>query len=107
MPKKTMVEVRRTERGELEIVSMPGPTVILFPFLIDQFLGLKKQIRVTLQTKSSPEVEQIISAQNSDMGFADFDLIEDHDDVLVNHEVFDFDCMCAIPADDPLAEKSQ
>ena len=85
---------------------MPGPTVILLPYLIDQILGAKKQVRVTLRTKSSPEVEQIISTQNSDMGFADFDLIEDHEDVLVNHEVFDFDCLCAIPADDPLAEKS-
>ncbi len=104
--KKTMIDVRQTERGILEIVSMPGPTVILFPFLIDRFLGLRKQVRVTLKTKTSPEVEQIISAQNSDMGFADFDLIEDHEDVLVNHEVFDFDCFCAIPANDPLVKKS-
>ncbi len=104
--KKTMIDVRQTEKGVLEIVSMPGPTVILFPYLIDQFLGLRKQVRVTLKTKTSPEVEQIISAQNSDMGFADFDLIEDHDGVLVDHEVFDFDCLCAIPVDDPLVEKS-
>lgn len=104
--KKTMADVRRTQRGDLEIVSMPGPAVILLPYLIDQILGSKKRVRVTLKTKSSPEVELIISAQNSDLGFADFDLSKDHEKVLVDHEVFDFDCLCAMSADDPLADNS-
>jgi DNA-binding transcriptional LysR family regulator len=104
--KKTMIDVRQTERGVLKIISMPGPTVVLLPFLIDQFLGIRKQVRVALKTKTSAEVEQIISAQNSDMGFADYDLIADHESVLVDHEIFDFDCMCALPVKDPLAQKT-
>lgn len=103
--KKTMLDVRQAERGEIEIVSMPGPTVILLPYLIDRMLGSNKQVRVNIKSKSSPEVEQMLSAQNSDIGFADYDLIKVHEDVLVNHEVFDFECLCAIPVDDPLAEK--
>ncbi len=103
--KKTMIDVRQTERGELEVISMPGPMVILLPYLIDQILGSRRQVRVTLRGKPSPEVEQMISAQNADIGFADFDLIKDHEHTLVNHEVFDFDCLCAIPADDPLVDK--
>ncbi|MCP4187884.1 MAG: LysR family transcriptional regulator [Gammaproteobacteria bacterium] len=103
--KKTMIDVRQTERGELEIVSMPGPMVILLPYLIDQILGSRRQVRIALKGKPSPEVEQMISAQNSDIGFADFDLIKDHERILVNHEVFDFDCVCAMPVDDPLVDK--
>ena len=104
----TMMAVRRTDLGELEIVSMPGPTVFLLPSLIDQFLGPRKQIRVKLITRTSPEVEQVISVQNSDLGFADFDLLEPSagDNNLVNHEVFDFDCLCAMRADDPLTAKT-
>jgi DNA-binding transcriptional LysR family regulator len=101
----TMTEVRRIERGELEIVSMPGPAVFLLPYLIGQFLGQRKQIRVTLISKSSPEVEQVISVQNSDMGLADYDLLEVKHTDLINHEVFDFDCLCAMRFDDPLTAK--
>ncbi len=102
----TMGAIRRREQGELEIVTMPGPTVFLFPHLISEFLGQRKNVRVTLITKSSPVVEQLVSAQNSDMGFADFDILENYEKDLVTHEIFEFDCLCAMRTDDPLSKRS-
>jgi DNA-binding transcriptional LysR family regulator len=101
---RTMKDIRRLERGSLEIVSMPGPSVFLLPHLIGEFLGARDQIKISLITKSSIEVVQVISAQNSDIGFADYDLISGHLSGLVEHQTFDFDCYCALRFDDPLAK---
>ncbi len=103
---KTMSAVRQSKLGELELASMPGPTIYLLPTVINHFLGERNDIRVRLITRSSPEVEQLVSAQKSEIGFADYHLLEIHDDDLVDYEIFDFECLCAMRADDPLAEKS-
>ncbi len=57
-------------------------------------------------TKSSPVIEQIISAQSSDMGFADYDLIDVYEKSLVTHDIFDFNCLCAMQAGDSLEGES-
>ena len=102
---RTMQGVNKLEEGKLEIVCMPGPSVFLLPNLITRFIGARKNISVSLITKSSPEVEQSVSTQNADIGFADFELIEDPESDLVEFEVLDFECFCAMHIDDPLMSK--
>ena len=102
---KTMQAVRKSKLGRLDIASMPGPTILLLPMAIDRFLGERNDIRVHLITRTSPEVEQLVSAQNVEMGFADYDLLTVYDDDLVNFEIFNFDCLCAMRSDDPLAAR--
>ena len=102
---RTMQGVKKLEEGKLEIVCMPGPSVFLLPNLITRFIGARKNISVSLITKSSPEVEQSVSTQNADIGFADFELIEDPESDLVEFEVLDFECFCAMHIDDPLMSK--
>ena len=101
---RTMKDIRHMERGSLEIVTMPGPSVFLIPHLIGEFLGDRIEVKVSQITKSSDEVAQVISAQNSDVGFADYDLIRDDSSSLVEHQIKDVDCLCAMRFDDPLAK---
>lgn len=104
--RRTMQSVRNSEVGMLEIASMPGPTIYLLPKVLNQFLGDRRDIRVRIITFASADVEQLVSAQNVEMGFADYDLLKAYDDDLVSFERYDFECLCAMRADDPLAEKT-
>jgi len=103
---KTMHAMRDSEIGRLELTSMPGPTIYLLPGVIDRFLGERQDVRVLLNTRPSQEIEQLVSAQNVEMGFADYDLLNNYDENLVTFEIYDFECLCAMRADDPLANKS-
>ena len=102
---RIMNDVKNSSRGDLEVASMPGPSVVVVPHLIGQFALEHAGARFSLVSKSSVEVEQTVSAQNSDLGLADYDLLDDPESTLVHHEIFDFDCYCAMRADDPLSSR--
>lgn len=104
--RRTMQAVRDSEVGVLELASMPGPTIYLLPKVVNQFLGDRQDIRVRMITRTSPEVEQLVSAQSVEMGFADYELLQIYDDELVSFEHHNFECLCAMHKDDPLAEKT-
>ena len=53
----------------------------------------------------SPQVQQLVSAQQYDMGLADLGFVGANRSPLVDHEAMSFDCLCAMPAGDPLADK--
>lgn len=102
---RTMKSIRNFEHGELRIVSMPGPSVFLLPDFIHRFLDGREAIKVSLISKTSPQVRQLVSAQQFDIGFADHSLLTNHDMSLIKQELFEFDCLCAMRVDDPLAHK--
>ncbi|MCP4952759.1 MAG: LysR family transcriptional regulator [Proteobacteria bacterium] len=104
--RSTMLAVRDSKVGQLELASMPGPAIYLLPKLIDRFLGERCDIEVNLITRSSPEIEQLVSAQNVEMGFADYHLLNAYDSDLVSFDLYEFECLCAMRSDDPLAGKS-
>ena len=60
---------------------------------------------MSLITRSSLQVHQLVSIQQYDVGLADVGFVESIDSALVNNEILSFDCLCAIPADDPLANR--
>ena len=103
--RRTMTSIRKFEHGKLRVVSMPGPSVFLLPDFIDQFLKGREAIKVSLISKTSPQVRQLVAAQQFDIGFADHSMVADHDMSLVEQDLFEFDCLCAMRADDPLARK--
>lgn len=103
---RTMQAVRDSETGMLELASMPGPSIYLLPKVVGRFLGDRQDIRVRLITRASSEVEQLVSAQSVEMGFADYELLKIYDNDLVSFEIYDFECLCAMRADDPLAAKA-
>ena len=102
---RTMRSVRDLEQGTLRVVSMPGPAVFLLPALISRFVGGREGIKVSLISRSSPQVQQLVSVQQYDIGLADVGLMDASESALVSHDVERLECLCALPADDPFAER--
>ncbi len=102
---RTMRSVRDLEQGTLRVVSMPGPAVFLLPALISRFVGGREGIRVSLISRSSPQVQQLVSVQQYDVGLADVGLMDAGETALVSHDTERLECLCALPADDPLAKR--
>ncbi len=103
---RTIKSVRNLDRGAIRIVSMAGPSVYMLPDLIGRFVEGREQVQVSLITRSSIQVQQLISAQQYDIGLADLGFVGAARSPLVDHEVMSFECLCAIPLGDPLAEKA-
>ena len=90
--------------GRLEITSMPGPSIFLLPELISDFTKNRPEVECALISRSSDVVFKLISAQQYDLGLADYFEGKVEETSLVKSEVFQFDCLCAMPSDDPMAE---
>lgn len=103
---RTMKSIRNLERGSIRLASMPGPAAFLLPELISRFVSDRDGVKVTLLSRSSPQVQQLISVQQFDVGLADLGLDGDVESPLVSHKVIKLECLCAMRSDDPLASKS-
>ncbi len=102
---RTMKSIRDLEEGTLRIVSMPGPAVFLLPALISRFVRGRDGIKVSLISRSSPQVQQLVSVQQYDLGLADYGFAGATESPLVLNEIVRLQCLCAMPVDDPLADK--
>ncbi len=100
---QNMRSIRDFEKGVLRIVAMPGPSAFLLPKVISDFTRKYGNIRVTLTTRSSPQVRKMIATQSYDIGIADMGM-PDSEDNLLKGEVVDGNCLCAVHKDDPLAD---
>ena len=103
--KQTLGDLRNLESGNIRIVAMPGPSVFLLPQLVSQFVRDREDVNVTLISRSSFQVQQLVSAQQYDVGLADMMPGLDTTSSLLSHETINFRCVCAVPSDDPLAQK--
>ena len=102
---RTMRSIRDLDQGALQIVSMPGPSVFLLPGLIAKFVQHRGQVKVSLISRSSIQVQNLIAVQKYDVGLADVGFPGIAPSPLVDHEILRLECMCAMPADDKLASK--
>lgn len=98
----TTLRDRRT--GRLRIVAMPGPSAFLLPEFISRFIEDRHDVNVTVATRSSPQVRNLISAQGFDVGFCDLEVLEDPDDLILNDSLT-CNCLCAMAQDHPLAAR--
>ncbi len=104
---QTLKSVRDLERGVIRIVAMPGPSAFLLPNLISNFVDGRDEVKVTLITRNSRQVQQLVSVQQYDMGLGDLGVVGSIKSPLVDYDVIQLECVCALAADDPLAEKSE
>ncbi len=77
----------------------------MLPDLIGRFVKGREQVKVSLITRSSVQVQQLVSVQQYDMGLADLGFVGATRSPLIDHEVMNFECLCAMPAGDALADK--
>lgn len=100
---QNMKRMKAMDQCELRLVSMPGPAAVLLPDLISTHVGPHPEINVTLLSRSSDAVVQLVGSQQFDIGVADHDPARDIEATLIQTRTYQFDCVCAVPAGSPLA----
>jgi DNA-binding transcriptional LysR family regulator len=90
--------------GTLRIVAMPGPSSFLLPDFISTFIKDRPGVQVTLSTRSSPQVRNLIAAQSFDIGFCDPTGATDMVSLYLNEEISS-NCVCALSETHPLADR--
>lgn len=99
---RTMKSLRDAEAGSLVVAAMPGPSTYLFPRFISDAIGDNPNIRVSMSSRSSPQIQELTRSQRIDFGFAD----RPHGDIQHDQyqaETISADCFCALSQDHPLA----
>ncbi len=105
LTERTMKSMRNLEQGTIRVVAMPGPGVFFLPDLMTRFIGHRENIKIELISRSSLQVNQLVSAQQYDVGLADFGLSEEPETQLAAYEIFKLECLCCIHINDELAQK--
>ncbi|NVK35895.1 MAG: LysR family transcriptional regulator [Rhodobacteraceae bacterium] len=103
--KRNMRGLKSLTTGHLEVVTMPGAAVFWLPNLISNFSAEKPNISSEVISRSSDRVYQQITAQQFDIGIADYHEPQITENSLLKASIFSFKCLCAINIDDPLAQK--
>ncbi len=98
---RMMGDVSRLESGQLRIACMPAASLFLVPQLIAEFARRRPEVRVSLQSGSSTVVHDWVASQQFDVGVAE--VPQERDSLVV--ETIETQCVCAVPAKDPLARK--
>ncbi|MCV2891133.1 LysR family transcriptional regulator [Ruegeria aquimaris] len=102
-----MAGMRNRARGTLRIVAMPGPSVFLLPDFVSRFKADAGDLNITLSTRSSPQIINLVAAQSFDVGFCDIGFLDTTEDNpqfgLFQSEIIMCNCLCALPLDHPLA----
>ncbi|MEE9195394.1 MAG: LysR substrate-binding domain-containing protein [Alphaproteobacteria bacterium] len=99
----TMQGVGALEEGHLRIASMPIHAEYLMPQIISRFVKNRDGVTISLVSQSSPRVYERLASQQFDVGFAEVAT----ESPLVDADEIAMDCVCAVPAGDPLARKSE
>ena len=69
-----------------------------------RFRGTAQDIRITLSTRSSPQIMNLVAAQNFDLGFCDTPQGGLHSELVQDETTF-CDCLCAMSVGHPLADR--
>lgn len=105
--RSNMQEMKRMDRGLLLMVSMPGPSVALLPNMVATHLGPHPDANSTLISRSSDAVFELVAAQQYDLGLADYRERGMQETSLLRQTLYQFECLCAVPGDSPLASKQR
>lgn len=98
---RTMGEIGNLSRGVLRIASMPAAASFLVPGVLAGFLRDKPEVTASMMLRSSVVVEEWIASQQYDVGVAETPEAR----ASIAMRVHEMACVCALPADDPLAAK--
>lgn len=101
---QNLANMRDRVQGSIRIVAMPGPSTYLLPEFISRFVDGKPEVRLTLATRSSPQVRSLVAAGSFDIGFCDMSRFRG-DRKLYAAEELPSNCLCAVPSGHPLADR--
>lgn len=98
---RTVERIRHLEEGKLRVASHPAASSVFLPRLLTDFLADKGNLEVVLTMRSSDVVEDLIASQQYDIGFSETPAKR----ASIDQTDFDLECVCMLPADDPLCKK--
>ena len=99
---QTMQGVGNLVTGHLNIACLPVFAESVMPRLIARFVRDKKDVSISLVSHTSERVYERMASQQFDLGFAEVTT----NSPLVDSREFAMNCVCAVPANDELANKS-
>lgn len=99
-----MHRMKSLQTGELHIASMPGPSVFFIPNMIAQHGASQPNIRSNVVSRSSEGVYRLMAAQRYDVGVADYIPALSAEASLIDSQVFELRCLCALPEGHPLED---
>lgn len=98
---QTVQDIQNKQYGFLRIGCMPGPSTFFMPDLVADFLDEHPKVQASLQTRTSDAVAEWVASNQYDIGLAEVN----QSDPAIDKEVFELNCLCAIPVDHPLAQQ--
>lgn len=101
--KLTLGRMKSLETGKLRIACHPAASGMFVPRLLTEFLKDKADVEVALIMRSSGVIEDLIASQQFDIGFAE----TPESRASIVQTDFDLECVCIVPADDPLATATE
>lgn len=92
-------DIRELNAGQLRIASLPGISMGFLPGVVADFAAEHPDVRLSLQTRSSGQVQEWMASQTFDVGISELPV----DHPSINVEPLSFDCVCAMPEGHPLS----
>lgn len=94
--------IRNLDIGKIDIACLPELSMAFLPNIIREFIADKPDINIAFQTRSSTTVQELVAAHAVEIGIAEAPI--EHDNLAA--ENFCYECLCVLPADHELAEKT-
>lgn len=98
---QTIKDIQNKQFGFLRIGSMPGPSYAFMPDHIADFLDDHPKVQVSMQTRTSEGIREWTASAQYDLALAEISTSVPSLDV----ELFDLECVCALPAGHRLANE--
>ncbi|NDR58807.1 LysR family transcriptional regulator [Aliiruegeria sabulilitoris] len=98
--KLTLSRIGSLDTGRLRVACHPAASGLFMPRLLAGFLAGKSDVDLSLIMRSSDVIEDLVASQQFDIGFAETPVRR----ASINQVDFDLECVCILPADDPLAQ---
>lgn len=101
---RTMQSLAAGRSGVLNLAAMPGPAAFVFPRFVSDVIGDNDEIKLSISSRSSLQIQELAATQTIDFGFADAPAGPFHNAQYLA-EIISADCFCALPKDHPLASQ--